>query len=154
MADASVGDCPICLDALEPGDAVGVPHDNALACQGGHWVCVPCLRKILQPDPSPRSDGRSGHMYQCPLCRKHCVLSVLNAHVLIKGSWSEAVKTLPCACHLHQWMEGTAQDHSEDDADGDSRPANDNDSDEEEEDIVQLAPVRRVSRRLLGMAPN
>ena len=45
-------DCPICMQAMEPGHEVGV-----IQCNGRHTFCVTCMQLCMSRDP------------RCPLCR-------------------------------------------------------------------------------------
>eukprot|EP00966_Prymnesium_polylepis_P301294 6961797-Prymnesium_polylepis.1 len=101
MKDALSEQCPVCLDALQPPSVYGM-HDNALGCANGHWLCVPCVRTLVEP-VTPCREACAGLKYTCPICRSWACVTRFQSLVVTKGSWRVATASFPCKHEMAAW---------------------------------------------------
>ena len=81
--------------------------DNRFQCSNNHYTCMRCIANLTMPARGDRSDGFSGIVIKCPVCREIVPLDVFQVLCVMRNSIRSASQEFPCIRILNEWVGNT-----------------------------------------------
>lgn len=109
MAGDPAMTCCVCYDEFKTmRKACGTDCvDNSIRCSNTHYTCMKCIANFTIPARGDRSDGFSGFVIKCPMCREIVPLDVFQVLCVMRNSVRSASQEFPCICVLNEWVTNT-----------------------------------------------
>tara|TARA_B100000768_G_scaffold116036_1_gene107398 strand:- start:165 stop:641 length:477 start_codon:yes stop_codon:yes gene_type:complete len=105
VGDASMT-CCVCYEEFNTirGASGADRPDNSIRCSNNHNTCMRCIANLTMPARGDRSEGFSGFVITCPMCRDVVPLDVFQVLCVMRNSVRGASQEFPCICMLEEWV--------------------------------------------------